>query len=113
VIQVVTNPVTGLPDRLNAGAMVLIQGMRLAVRGTEEKEGEIGVYFTPSGGTDAVRIPANQLSPNMPKKLQFVLPSGVTAGEWRVKVVTQSTSSVDRFTKDVREYEYPNTVIVL
>jgi hypothetical protein len=111
VIQAVTNPVTGVPDTLNAGAMALLQGMRLAVRGTEEKADEIGVYFTSADGTE-VRIPAGQLSPNLPKKLQFVLPAGVTAGEWRVKVATQSTQNAGKFTKDVREYEYPNTVTV-
>jgi hypothetical protein len=113
VIQAVINPVIGLPDTLNTGAMVLLQGLRLAVRGTAEKTDEIGVYFTSTGGTVEVRIPAGQLSPNLPKKLQFVLPAGVTAGEWRVKVATQFTSNASQFTKDVREYVYPNTLTVL
>jgi hypothetical protein len=34
-------------------------------------------------------------------------------GEWRVKVATQFTSNASQFTKDVREYEYPNIVTVL
>ncbi|MDR2775878.1 MAG: DUF4469 domain-containing protein [Tannerella sp.] len=71
VIQSVINPVVGLPDTLNAGAMALIQGMRLSVRG--DRENEIGVYFTTADGTASVLIPAGQLSPNTPTKLQFVL----------------------------------------
>ncbi|MDR1155574.1 MAG: DUF4469 domain-containing protein [Bacteroidales bacterium] len=113
VIQAVTNPVAGLPDTLNTGAMALLQGMRIAVRGEKDREGEIGVYFTSIDGTVEVHIPAGQLSPNTPKKLQFVLPAGVTPGEWRVKVATQSLSKALSFTKDVREYEYPNMITVV
>jgi hypothetical protein len=53
------------------------------------------------------------LSPNAPTKLQFVLPTGVTPGQWRVKIATQSTSNTSTFTKDVREYEYPNIITVV
>ncbi|MDR2120320.1 MAG: DUF4469 domain-containing protein [Tannerella sp.] len=114
VVQHVTNPVTGLADTLNTGSMALIQGMRLAVRGEKEKEDEIGVFFTTNDEkATTVRIPAGQLSPNTPTKLQFVLPSGVTPGEWRVKVATQSTANTGKYTKDVREYEYPNIVTVI
>jgi hypothetical protein len=113
VIQSVTNPVVGTPDTLNTGAMVLLQGMRLAVRGAAEKIDEIGVYFTRTDGTAEVRIPANQISPNMPAKLQFVLPADVYPGEWRVKVATQSGSKARIFTKDIREYDYPNLITVV
>jgi hypothetical protein len=113
VIQAVTNPIAGVPDTLNTGAMVLLQGMRLAVKGETEKEDEIGIYFTSVDGTVQVRVPAGQLSPNTPMKLQFVLPAAVTAGEWRVKVATQSVTKSRTFTKDVREYEYPNIITVV
>ncbi|MDR1601192.1 MAG: DUF4469 domain-containing protein [Tannerella sp.] len=111
VIQAVTNPVIGLADTLNTGAMILIQGMRLAVKG--DRADEIGVYFTSVDGTASVRIPAGQLSPNTPTKLQFVLPADVKTGEWKVKVATQSTRNAGKFTKDVREYEYPNIITVV
>jgi hypothetical protein len=111
VIQVVTNPVVGLDDTLDAGAMVLLQGMRLAVKG--DRTDETGVYFTSVDRTATVRIPAGQLSPNTPSKIQFVLPADVKSGEWWVKVATQSSSSARVFTKDVREYEYPNLITVV
>jgi hypothetical protein len=111
VIRTVTNPVAGLADTLDTGAMALLQGMRLAVRG--DRTDEIGVYFTSVDGSVSVRIPAVQLSPNTPTKLQFVLPAGVKPGEWKVKVVTQSTPSVHKFTKDLREYEYPGIITVV
>ncbi|MDR1601984.1 MAG: DUF4469 domain-containing protein [Tannerella sp.] len=111
VIQAVTNPTVGLADTLDTGAMALVQGMRLAVRG--EKTNEIGVYFTSVDGTASVRIPAGQLSPNTPTRLQFVLPADVKPGEWRVKVATQALAKARTFTKDVREYEYPNIITVV
>ncbi|MDR2138362.1 MAG: DUF4469 domain-containing protein [Tannerella sp.] len=111
VIQRITNPVTGQADMLNTGAMVLIQGMRLAVKG--DRKNEIGVYFIAADETLTVRIPAEQLSPNTPTRLQFALPGEVTPGEWRVKVATQSTPNTSTFTKEIREYEYPNIVTVV
>ncbi|MDR1455356.1 MAG: DUF4469 domain-containing protein [Tannerella sp.] len=111
IIQDVTNPVSGVSDTLNTGAMALIQGMRLAVRG--DRPDEIGVFFTAADGTASVYIPAGQLSPNTPTRLQFVLPAGVIPGEWRVKVATQSGSSARVFTKEIREYEYPNIITVV
>jgi hypothetical protein len=111
VIQSVTNPVIGTPDTVNTGAMVLLQGMRLAVKG--DKIDQIGVYFTTPDGTTELRIPANQLSPNQPAKLQFVLPAGVTPGQWHVRVATQALSKSRTFTKEVREYKYPNVITVI
>jgi hypothetical protein len=110
VIQSVTNPVVGTPDTVNTGAMVLLQGMRLAVRG--DKTDLIGVYFTSNDGSTELRIPANQFSPNQPAKLQFVLPAGVTPGQWHVRVATQALSKARTFTKEVREYKYPNVITV-
>ncbi|GHT23568.1 hypothetical protein FACS189430_07020 [Bacteroidia bacterium] len=110
VIQNVTNPTVNLPNTLNTGAMALVQGVRLAVKG--DREDETGVFFTPAEGGDAIRIPATQLSPNTPAKLQFALPADVTAGEWTVAVATQATGTAGTLTKEVRRYEYPDTVTV-
>lgn len=109
VIQKVANPVTGEPDTLNTGAMALIQGLRLAVRG--DREDEIGLFFTNAAG-DTVRIPATHLSPNTPSKLQFVLPQTITAGEWWITVATQATNSSTVFAKEIRKYEYPQVIRV-
>jgi hypothetical protein len=112
IIQAVTNPVIGEIDTLNTGAMVLIQGLRITVAG--DKTDEIGVYFTAFNNPAAVvHIPAGQLSPNSPSKLQFVLPPDVYAGQWMVKVATQISSNRSTFTKEVREYEYPNIITVV
>jgi hypothetical protein len=79
VIQAVTNPVLGETDALNTGAMALVQGLRIVVAGKETDE--IGVYFTAFDNPElVVRSPPEQLSPNSPSKLQFVLPPDVTAG---------------------------------
>jgi hypothetical protein len=62
---------------------------------------------------DTVRIPAGQLSPNQPGKLQFVLPPDIGPGQWRIRVATQSVSKMTVYTKEVREYEYPNIITVV
>jgi hypothetical protein len=111
VIQAICNPLKKEPDTLNRGSMVLISGLRLAVRG--ELTDDLGVFFTQNDGETEVRIPANQMSPNSPSKLQFVLPAGVTAGEWRVSVATQGTSTASYSTKQVRRYEYQYIVTVI
>jgi hypothetical protein len=111
VIQSVLNPEFNEPNTLNAGAMALIQGLRLAVRG--DKTDEIGLYFTSVETNTVVRIPAGKLSPNQPVKLQFVLPPEITPGHWKVKVVTQASSNGTTFTKEVREYQYPHPVNVV
>ena len=111
VIQTVWNPVRKEPDTLNVGAMVLIQGLRIAVRG--ELTDEIGVYFTRADGGVTVRIPAEELSPNTPTKLQFVLPAAVTPGEWTVAVATQGTSTTTKQLEHVRRNEYTHIITVL
>jgi hypothetical protein len=112
VIQAVTNPVSGEMDSLNTGAMVLVRGLRMAVRG--EKIDEIGVYFNAFDNPAVeVRVPAEQISPNSPSKLQFVLPPNVYAGQWKVTVRTQASSNKSQFVKEVRAYEYPNVITVI
>ena len=109
VIQSVYNPVVKEPDTLNAGAMALIQGLRLAVRG--ERYEDIGVFFSNEDTT--IQIPAEQLSPNTPSKLQFVLPTAVTPGQWMVSIATQASRNLSAKTDNIRRNEYPYPVTVL
>ena len=111
VIQAVYNPVTKEHDTLNTGAMVLVQGLRLAVRG--DLVDEIGVFFANVESETVVRVPPAQMSPNSPTKLQFILPAAVSAGEWKISVVTQGTSNGTYTTKNSRRYDYPNTLTVI
>jgi hypothetical protein len=111
VIQSIYNPVQSEPDTLNTGAMGLIQGLRIAVRGDSEEE--IGVFFTSVADGTVVHVAADQLAPNTPSKLQFVLPAAVVAGEWTVAVATQSTGQNSLSAKKVRRYDYPNVISVV
>ncbi len=111
MIQSIVNPTKNETDTINVGRMVLIQGIRLAVKG--DKEDEIGVYFTAVEGGQTIRIPAEELAPNTATKLQFLLPTSVTAGEWKVKVVSQGTGASGKFTKEPRSYEYPTIINVV
>jgi len=110
-IQNVTNPVHNEPNVLNVGAMVLVQGLRIAIRG--DKVNQIGVIFTSMDQTSGTRVPAEMISPNTPTRLQFVLPPIIIEGEWWVDVATQTTGNSSVYTKDVRIYRYPFIVQVI
>ena len=90
--------------------MVLIQGMRLAVKGEDPS---VGVLFTSvdEPGT-TVLVPPADIYPNTPTKLQFNLPAEVTEGEWNVSVTTQGASHSNVYYKEPRTFVYPETVTV-
>jgi 3D (Asp-Asp-Asp) domain-containing protein len=110
-VQNVVNPTRNEANVLNIGAMVLVKGLRIAIRG--DKTDEIGVYFTSEDGATTVRVSVEHISPNTPTRLQFVLPSDVYEGNWLVSVRTQSTGSSTIFSKEVREFHYPYIIQVV
>ena len=72
---------------MEGGQMAVVTGSGLKVVGSDPS---VGVRLTSvSEPSTTFLIPASQISPNTPKKLQFVLPAGVTEGEWTVEVTTQ------------------------
>ncbi|MDR3276721.1 MAG: DUF4469 domain-containing protein, partial [Treponema sp.] len=119
VIQSVTNPTVGTPDTVNAGDMVVIHGLNVAVEG--DQTADIGVFFTPlaggpaggTGGGSAIHIPAGKFSPNTPGQVQFALPAAVTPGEWTVRLATQTTGRKGQFVKEARSFTYATPVQVL
>lgn len=110
-IQAISNPIKSVPDTLNTGSMVLIQGLRLAIRGNKTEQ--IGVFFTSLDHGTIVHITADQIVPNVPGKLQFVLPPEVVAGKWTVAVATQSATVGTKHIEQVRRTEYPGVITVI
>ena len=92
--------VTRVPLPMEAGGMAVITGNGLKVVGTDPSVG-ITLVSVANPSTKFL-IPATQISPNTPKKLQFVLPAGVTEGEWTVSVTTQYAGSYQ--TKEPRTF---------
>lgn len=109
VIQTVTDPTENVADHLNPGGMVLLQGMRLSLKGDDPA---VGIHFVKDGQTPevAVFIPASKVSPNTPTKLQFILPATVTDGKWSIQVATQASGT--KQLKEPRSFLYPSLVIV-
>ena len=101
--------VTRVPLPMEAGGMAVITGNGLKVVGTDPT---VGVTLTSvdNPGTSYF-IPASKISPNTPKKLQFVLPAGVTEGAWTVKVTTQYSGS-QNLTKEPRSFTLPRPIYV-
>lgn len=113
VIQSISDPTVGTPDQLPLGAMVLIQGMRLSLKG---EASNIGIHFykitAGVAATTGVRIPPAKVYPNTPSKLQFTLPAEVGEGEWQVEVTTQASSGSSMMLKAPRSYRYPKSITV-
>lgn len=108
-IQSVMDPTEGKANHLNPGAMVLIQGLRIAVKGDDPS---IGVTFTKSGSSSTtVKVGVEKIYPNTPTKLQFILPEEVTEGDWEVSITTQSSGS-SVLLKEARTGVYEEIVTV-
>ena len=109
-IQSVMDPTEGKANHLNPGAMVLIQGLRIAVKGDDPS---IGITFTKVGSSSTtVKVSVEKIYPNTATKLQFVLPSEVTDGNWEVSVTTQASASGGTLLKEPRTGVFENIVIV-
>lgn len=107
--QSVMDPLVKKNNWLTPGCVVLIQGMRLALKG--EAAG-VGILFTKADGKTSVFIPAAKVYPNMPGKLQFNLPAEVTEGSWSISITTQANSNGSTLMKEPRTGTYPYTVAV-
>lgn len=109
IIQGICDPTENKNNHLNGGEMVLIQGMRLAIKGDGPT---IGVLFmSADDSSKTVLVPATKIFPNTPSKLQFNLPATVTDGKWLVSVTTQG-SAAGTLMKEPRTFQYPFTVTV-
>ena len=100
---------TKAPAPLAASEMVVLTGNGLKLVGDDPTVG-ITLTSVSSPGTSFF-IPASKVSPNLPKKLQFVLPAGVTEGEWTVQVTTQYSSGGYQ-TKEPRTFSLPHPITV-
>lgn len=93
---------------MEAAGMTVITGNGLKVTGTDPS---VGITLTSvADPSKKFFIPPTKISPNTPKKLQFVLPAGVTEGQWMVKVTTQFSHSYE--TKEPRTFELKRPVYV-
>jgi len=111
VIQSVTNPTEKVPNTLNQREMAEIRGLNVMIAG--DRPDLIGVFFTPAYGGDTIHVPYSKFSPNTAGHIQFVLPAGITAGFWTVKLVTQTDNHRGKWTQTVREDTYGTQVEVL
>lgn len=104
------DPVTNTRAPMASAEMAVITGNGLKVTGTDPS---VGVTLTSvTDPSKSFFIPASKISPNTPKKLQFVLPAGVTDGEWMVKVTTQYMSGGGSQTKHPRSFELKRPVVI-
>lgn len=94
---------------MGGGGMAIITGDGLKVVGAK---GSVGVTLTSvADSSKSFFIPASRISPNTSKKLQFVLPAGITEGQWTVKVTTQYSNSSYQ-TKEPRTFELKRPIYI-
>lgn len=94
------DPATSTRAPMGASEMAVITGNNIKVVGTDPTVGvTLTSVATPS--KSFFIVPA-RISPNTPKMLQFVLPAGITEGQWTVKVTTQYSSG--KLTKEPRSF---------
>ena len=104
VIQSVVDPTVGEEGKLTPGCMVLLKGLRMAVKG---EDSSVGVYFRSVEDENVeVHITPDQIYPNMPKQMQFKLPPEVVSGTWLVRVVTQMSGNTNILLKEPASGEY-------
>ncbi|WP_282013920.1 DUF4469 domain-containing protein [Marinifilum flexuosum] len=89
-------------QKLTPGAPVNVEGTRIKIEG--DKEG-IGIKLIKEDTKDETLIPATHISTNSPSKLSFVVPADLAAGDYRLVVVTQHSSS-KVFLKEPRTFVF-------
>ena len=106
-------------DVLSAGYSVRVSGTRLRIAGDEAAA---GVFFAPctedgtynSAGADWIQIKESAIETNRPTALSFFLPSGVTAGTYRLIIKTSAGAAGSRINKTlVRTALYGSVVTVV
>lgn len=94
---------------MGASGMAAISGEGMKLVGGHPSVGiTLTSVATPS---KSFFIPAAKVSPNTPKKLQFVLPAGITEGQWMVKVTTQYSNGAT-MTKEPRTFELKRPIYI-
>lgn len=94
---------------MRAGEMAVITGNKLKVVGDDPS---VGIHLTSADNPETTfHITAAQIAPNMPKKLQFVLPAGITEGAWLLEVTTQYASS-NHLTKAPRTFALQRPIYI-
>lgn len=100
------NPVTQTRAPIKGGKMAVLNVKNGKIVGDDPS---VGITLTSvSNPETSFFIGPDDISPNTPTKLQFILPAGVTDGEWRVKITTQYSSSGK--TKAPRSFELARPV---
>ena len=94
---------------MRAGEMAVITGNKLKVVGDDPS---VGIHLTSADNPETTfHITAAQIAPNMPKKLQFVLPAGITEGAWLLEVTTQYSGG-NHVTKQPRTFALQRPIYI-
>ena len=102
------DPETQTRAPMQAGRMAVLQVRNGKIVGDDPS---VGITLTKADDPDtSFFIGPADISPNTASKLQFILPAGVTDGQWLVKITTQYASG--GITKKPRTFELERPVTI-
>lgn len=94
---------------LEAGDMCVLTGRNLKLAGTDPS---VGILLTSVDSPSTTHfISPDRVSPNEPKRLQFVLPADIAEGAWTVKVTTQYSNGA-RLVATPRSYVMDTPLVI-
>lgn len=103
------NTVTQTRAPMKAGKMVVLNVKNGKIVGDDPS---VGITLTSVANPQtSFFIGPEDISPNTPTRLQFILPADVADGEWMVKITTQYTSG-NKLTKEPRTFVLPRPVSI-
>lgn len=103
------NPVTQTRAPIKGGKMAVLNVKNGKIVGDDPS---VGITITSvSNPETSFFIGPEDISPNTPTRLQFILPAGVSDGDWMVKITTQYTSG-NKLTKEPRTFVLPRPVSI-
>ena len=94
-------------ERLTPGGSVRLSGHQMQIGGEDPS---IGLKLINVATQEVVTVPMTSIPLNKPKEIIFVVPAGLTSGQWQVRIVTQV--SAGKVLKSPRGFTYEAILVV-
>ena len=90
----------GTSYTVTPGSIYRVRGKNVKIAGEDPS---VGIFFVDEEGTET-QVPMAQVAMNNPSELRFIVPAGLTDGVYKLRLVTQY-SSTSRLLKEPRSTE--------
>ena len=90
-------------ETLTPGGSVRLSGLKMKVEGDDPT---VGLKLLHMETQAEYNVPLSAIPVNKSKEIVFVVPAGLPAGHWQVRIVTQHSGSAGKFIKTPRAFTY-------